>query len=86
MAIIRTKEKSVAIPDGQQIRDACEELGVPFGCRSGICGTCRVDIIDGNDNLSELTWEEIAMGDRNRKQRLACQAKIETGTITIKFA
>lgn len=84
MAILKTDGKQVEVPDGYPIRDAGEELGVPFGCRSGLCGTCKIDIVEGEENLSELTEEEVAM-DRDRKHRLACQAKIKEGTVTIKF-
>lgn len=84
MAVIKTNGKQQELPDGSPIRDACEELGVPFGCRSGLCGTCMIDIVEGEENLFELTEEEVAM-DRDRKHRLACQAKIKEGTVIIKF-
>lgn len=84
MTIVKTNDNHIELTDGDPIRDACEELGVPFGCRSGLCGTCMIDVVEGEENLSELTEEEIAM-DRDRKHRLACQAKIKKGTVTIKF-
>ena len=84
MALIKTQENQIEVADGEQIRDACEELGVLLGCRSGLCGTCMIDVVEGEENLSELTEEEVAM-DRDRKHRLACQAKIEKGTVTINF-
>ena len=84
MAIIKTDGKKAEVPDGEPIRDYCEQLGIPFGCRSGLCGTCMIDIVEGEENLAELTEEEVAM-DQDRKHRLACQAKIKQGTVTIKF-
>ena len=84
MAVIKTKDDQVEVANGEAIRDACEGLGVLFGCRSGLCGTCMIDIVDGQENLSELTEEEVAM-DRDRKHRLACQTKIKKGTVTISF-
>lgn len=84
MAIVKTNDNHLELADGDQIRDACEELGVLFSCRSGWCGTCMIDIVEGEENLSELTEEEAAM-DRDRKHRLACQAKINKGTVMIKF-
>lgn len=80
MAILKANTNQVELPDGAPIRDAAEELGVPFGCRSGLCGTCRIDVVEGEENLSELTEEEVAM-DRDKKHRLACQAKINKGTV-----
>lgn len=84
MAIIKTNDNQIELADGEPIRDVCEELGVLFSCRSGWCGTCMIDIVEGEENLFELTEEEIAM-DRDRKHRLACQTKIKQGTVMIKF-
>jgi len=72
------------IEDGEPIRETCEELGVPFSCTEGICGTCMIDILEGEENLSELTQQEKDM-DRDRKRRLACQCKINQGTVKIKL-
>jgi ferredoxin len=84
MAVVKTNDNNIEVANGKAIRDACEELGVLFGCRSGLCGTCMIDVVEGEENLSELTEEEVAM-DRDRNHRLACQAKIKKGTVTIKF-
>ena len=50
--------KEINVKDEGQIKDACEKLGVPFSCAEGICGTCMIDIVEGQENLSELTQEE----------------------------
>ncbi|HLD79216.1 MAG TPA: 2Fe-2S iron-sulfur cluster-binding protein [Candidatus Nanoarchaeia archaeon] len=84
MALVKTNDTNIEVVDGHPIRDACEELGVLFGCREGLCGTCMINIVEGEENLSELTEEEVAM-DRDREHRLACQAKINKGEVTIKF-
>ncbi len=86
MAVIKsfkTKEE-IEIPDGSPINSACKKLGVPFGCETGICGTCMINIVEGENNLSELTNEEKAL-KRDSKHRLACQCKINSGEITINF-
>ena len=84
MATIKMEDSELEVQDGELIRDTAEQLGVPFGCKNGICGTCMIDIEEGPENLSELTPEEHDMG-RDRTHRLACQAKIKEGTVTIKF-
>lgn len=73
-------EESKELPDGSEIRDTAEELGVPFGCRDGICGTCMIDIKKGADNLTELTEEEHDMM-RDKEHRLACQCRIKSGEV-----
>lgn len=72
------------IPDGSPIKGSCMELGVPFSCEDGICGTCMIDIIEGEENLSNLTPQEIDLM-RDKKHRLACQCKIKGGIVKIRF-
>ena len=76
--------EEVYVNDGERIEESCEKLGVPFSCTNGICGTCMIDIIEGEDNLSELTEQEDDLG-RERKHRLACQCKIKGGEVKIEF-
>ena len=76
--------RKINVKDRESIKDACEKLGVPFSCAEGICGTCMIDIVDGQENLSELTQEEKDMG-MNGTRRLACQCKINGGIVKIKY-
>ena len=85
MAILKTEDGSVEVPDGARIKHFAEELGVPFGCRSGICGTCKIDVISGAENLGELNDLEQEMGDRDTNHRLACQCTILKGEVKIDF-
>ena len=84
MATIKKGTHEVEVKDDSSIKEACMKLDVPFGCQSGICGACKIEILDGEDNLNELTEEENNMGDCDRKHRLACQAKIKSGKVIIK--
>jgi ferredoxin len=76
-------KKEIDVPKGKPIREACEKLGIPFGCQGGICGSCMIEVVDGEENLSELTEEEENLA-RDKKHRLACQCEID-GDITINF-
>tara|TARA_Y100000296_G_scaffold51192_1_gene58712 strand:- start:1282 stop:1542 length:261 start_codon:yes stop_codon:yes gene_type:complete len=76
--------EEVSVKDGENIRETCEKLEVPFNCKNGICGTCMVDVVEGEDNLSELTEEEHDL-ERDKKHRLACQCKIKKGEVKIDF-
>jgi len=76
--------KSIEMEDNQFIRKAAEELGIPFACNIGVCGSCMVDVVKGQENLSELTQEEKDIGlDKNK--RMACQCKIKSGEVVIDF-
>lgn len=83
-AKVKTAEQAVELPDGSEIREACRELGVPFGCESGLCGTCEIEIVEGYENLEPLNDREEQMGVSGNF-RLACQCKIRSGEIRIKF-
>lgn len=72
------------LPDGSPIDALCEDAGIPFCCNSGVCGTCKVEVLEGAQNLSELTQEEKDMGlDLNN--RLSCQCSIKSGTVKITY-
>lgn len=76
------------IPNGEGIANACEEAGVPFACTEGICGTCIIEVVQGMENLSPFTQEEKDfLGDvpSGCHERMACQCKLQQGTVTIKF-
>lgn len=73
---------AIDLPHGGSLRDACDESGapVPFSCRSTSCGTCRVEVIVGNELLDEPGDAERAVldlfGDDPKKRRLACTAQV----------
>ena len=72
------------IPDGKPIAEVCEKLGVPFSCNSGVCGTCQIEILEGQESLSELNQEEKDLGMDGRN-RLACQCVIKNGIVKAKY-
>lgn len=72
------------IPDGGALAEICEKAGVPFSCNSGVCGTCQIEILEGKENLGELNQEELDLG-MDRNNRLACQCKIMSGAVKVKY-
>lgn len=84
MAKIFYKGKDIEVKDGEAIKEYARELGVPFGCEHGVCGTCQIDIVSGEENLNALNDAEEDMG-RDRTHRLACQCKILHGNVEISF-
>lgn len=82
MAILKTETKEVNVEDNSPIQMAADELGVPFGCRDGRCGTCQVEVVEGIENLSSPNEKEEAMG-MTGPWRLCCQASIKKGIVKI---
>ncbi|MBA4542602.1 MULTISPECIES: 2Fe-2S iron-sulfur cluster-binding protein [Thermoactinomyces] len=55
---------------------ASRSIPLPFQCTTGRCGTCRVHVQEGMENLSDYTDSELyRLGDEELVQggRLACQ-------------
>jgi ferredoxin len=84
MGQIIAGNRSATVSDGGSIIAACEELGVPFGCQSGNCGTCLTVVLDGMENLSSPSPEENDFG-LNAEERLMCQCRITGNSVTIQL-
>lgn len=84
MATIEYEDQKITVADDSEMQQPCEDLGVPFACTSGICGTCMIDIVEGEDNLTDLSEMEEDLG-MEKCQRLACQCRIKSGTVKIRF-
>ena len=84
MAIIKTEEKEIYLDDYTDIQAACRSLGVPFNCEKGTCGTCRINILKGEENLAPKNRQEQRF-PLEKHERLACQATIDQGILEIRF-
>lgn len=74
-----TNHKSVSLPEGTNLSEQLTIINSPllFGCRTGICGTCLVQIEVGSDALQAPRSDEKEALDvyapGNTRARLACQ-------------
>jgi len=90
----------VEVEENQLLLDALDVQGVklPRGCMAGSCGTCRVEVLEGADNLSDPSFVEsdtITHIHHSYKEaydedylagmqiRLTCRAKVK-GDVKIK--
>lgn len=81
MATIKTRSSRINAIDGGSM-ESTVDLGVLFGCHSGVCGKCATTVLSGLNNLSDPSDEEKDMGlDPDR--RLMCQARINKGTVKL---
>ncbi|MFH1426467.1 MAG: 2Fe-2S iron-sulfur cluster-binding protein [Candidatus Kerfeldbacteria bacterium] len=92
MPTVRFKDDDLEmdVEFGASLKETAEEVGsnIPFGCEQGVCGTCLINVVEGEDNMSDIEEHEKetlnAMG-AEPNQRLACQCKIE-GDVTVESA
>lgn len=83
--LIFNDEEEVELKNGSAIKEVCEEMGVPFACEEGICGSCIIEVTEGNENLTPMTEEELDFLGEQDTERLACQCNIKKGCVKIKF-
>lgn len=93
------EEKKFEVNEGELIWDELERLGtkLPAGCLAGSCGTCRINVLQGEKNLAPkgaIETETVNhLMDQYKKKygedflkdkniRLACRARIK-GNIKI---
>jgi ferredoxin len=81
--------ETVSVPEGQTLSEELTVQNSPvlFGCRTGICGTCVVVVLDGQDELAPPDEEEkeileLYLED-TQHARLACQINVR-GPLKIK--
>lgn len=82
--IFNDGEEQADVADGEAIKEACEEAGIPFACEEGICGTCVIEVEEGAENLTEFTQEELDFLGEQDCERLACQCKIKSGIVKVR--
>ncbi|MEO7327526.1 MAG: 2Fe-2S iron-sulfur cluster-binding protein [Minicystis sp.] len=79
------------VRERERLLDVCDRLRAPvsFSCRSATCGTCLVDILEGEALLDPAGPEErevLALFEATPSQRLACQAVIRAEPGAIRMA
>ena len=84
MASIQFDDQQIETPDDSGIIAPCEELGVYFGCQDGNCGVCEIEIVEGFENLNDMTSQELEF-NMLKNHRLACQCRIKKGNVKIKL-
>ncbi|MBQ8498419.1 2Fe-2S iron-sulfur cluster-binding protein [Chlamydia sp.] len=75
------------LEDGSPIAEVCESVGIPLACAEGVCGTCVVEVLEGEENLSEFSEaEQDFLGEPGPShERLACQCCIKGGCVKLTF-
>jgi ferredoxin-NADP reductase len=75
--------KSARLAAGTTVLDAAESVGVdiPWSCRSGICGTCKVKLLEGK--VAMAVEDALSAEEKARGIILACQAKSLGGNLIV---
>jgi len=78
---IGPQEQSFECMEGENLlyEAISHSIMIPFNCTSGRCGTCRIRVLEGAENLSEVgDREALRLGEERIEQgfRLACQSYV----------
>lgn len=80
-------EKAAEFPAGKTLLSCAGEMGVRVSSvcgGDGACGTCRIEVVSGWDQLTPPTPDE-TYKELEPPHRLSCQAKL-VGDVVIKVA
>ncbi|RYE77471.1 MAG: (2Fe-2S)-binding protein [Myxococcales bacterium] len=74
----------IAEPAGGRLLDLCDDAGarVAFSCRGGTCGTCVVEVLEGDEWLEppgDDERETLELLGEPPGRRLACVAVVRPG-------
>ena len=80
-------EKAAEFPAGKTLLSCAGEIGVRVSSvcgGDGACGTCRIEVVSGWDQLTPPTPDE-TYKELDPPHRLSCQAKL-IGDVVVKVA
>ena len=84
------RELAIDAAAGDALADLVDDNNgpIPFSCRSAACGTCRIHILEGADQLAPAAQDEIELLDVYDHVpplvRLTCQAKLGPGATRVR--
>jgi ferredoxin len=84
-----TNGDKITVEENINLSESMDVTNSPilFGCRTGICATCIVKVIEGFDNLSPASDDEkevLDIFDKGENTRLACKLQL-TGDIKLEY-
>jgi len=85
--VVVDEHGTVAARPDEVLLELCERVGIPMESACGgfaACNSCRVDVIEGRQNLSPIVEEEAPFLD-GPNQRLGCQSRV-LGPVRIRLS
>lgn len=78
------RDKLTEEPEGGALVDIADRILAPvaFSCRSASCGTCHIDVLEGQELFEPPSADEadlLDLLDGPPTARLACQAHVKAG-------
>jgi len=79
-ATIEPLGETVEVEADQSLLDACLRAGIwlPYACNHGLCGTCKVQVLEGEVAHNEASAFALMDVERDEGKTLACCATLES--------
>ncbi|MCC7411553.1 MAG: 2Fe-2S iron-sulfur cluster binding domain-containing protein [Gammaproteobacteria bacterium] len=74
---------TIEVEDGQRMLDACLRAGIwlPYACNHGLCGTCKVQVMEGEIEHNEASQFALMDIERDERKTLACCATLASDVV-----
>jgi ferredoxin len=85
--LIKPSDEWIELPQNSVLTDLEEiqDTAISFGCRSGACGACAIEVLEGMAYLPEADEIEraflVSLGYAEERYRLACQCRLRGNVI-----
>ncbi len=75
--------ETIEVEDGQSMLDAALRAGIwlPYACNHGLCGTCKVDVVEGDIEHNHASAFALMDIERDEGRCLACCATLESDVV-----
>lgn len=76
--------ETIEVAEGQRVLDACLRAGIwlPYACNHGLCGTCKVQVLEGEiEHTEEASLFALMDVEREEGKCLACSTVLATDCV-----
>ena len=82
-AIIEPLGETIEVEDDQKLLDAALRAGIwlPYACNHGLCGTCKVEVLEGEVEHNEASAFALMDIERDEGKTLACCATLSSDIV-----
>ena len=80
---IEPSGETIAVKENQSILDASLRAGIylPYACNHGLCGTCKVDVLEGEIAHNHASAFALMDIERDEGKTLACCATLDSDVV-----
>ncbi len=85
---IKNDSKTVKVPDGALLAELDGKCSILFACKAGSCGSCKVKVVSGMENLeapNDIEQAGLATFGGDQNERLPCVCKIKKGKVVVEY-